>query len=211
MKFLGIVALVGFASASNLESDIKAAQQLLQQNGITQQKMDNAVKKAENKFQQTLSQAQSMAADNGVLIDFNKIFDNLQTSYGDQVEAAVSNAVGQGQAAYNGNRNKIVNIKNNSDFKKVQKAVKNANFQKILNQAAKAVNSQINNIDNAQIKNNLKNLVANGKQQAATALRDQGLTGNIMKKAQQEFNKNNGQAKLDALLAQAKAAAAQLE
>merc|ERR1712115_191314 len=158
-------------------------------------------------FQQSLSEAQSFAADNGVQIDFNKIFNDLQTSYGDQVKAAVSNAAGQGQAAYDGNRNKIANIKNNSDLKKAQKAVKNANFQKLLNQAAKAVN--------AQIKNNLKNLVNNGKQQAATALRDQGLTGNIMKKAEQEFKKNNGQAKLEKLqadlLAQAKAAAAQFE
>merc|ERR1712050_628056 len=107
------------------------------------------------------------------------------------------------------------NIQNNPDAKKIQKAIKNANFQNVLNQVANTLNAQINKIEDKKIKNNLKNLVNNGRQQAKQELKKAGLTGNIAKKAQQKFNQNNGQAKVDAfnqiILAQAQAAAAQLE
>merc|ERR1712150_174607 len=111
-----------------------------------------------------------------------------------------------------GNRNKVGQVQNNNNVKKAQNLVKNANFQKLLNQASKAINTQIDQVGNAEVKKNLKSIVKNANKQAGAELKKAGLKGNVVKKAQQEFNKNNGEQKLDALynniLAQAKAAAA---
>merc|ERR1712066_734683 len=214
MKFLGIVALVGLASANNLNSDVKAAQNLLKQNGFDQQKLANAQAQAQAKLTTGLTQAQNYASQNGIDIDFNQIFNDLNTKYGQQVEQAVSDLASQGQTLYNNNRNKANNIQNNSDVKKVQNLVQNANFQNILKQATQAINQQINQIPNAQVKKNLKGLVKNANNQAKKTMNANGLNGNVLKKAEQEFKNNNGQAKIEALkndiLAQAKAAAAQL-
>merc|ERR1712066_381643 len=214
MKFLGIVALVGLASANNLNSDVKAAQNLLKQNGFDQQKLADAQAKAQAKLNAGLNQAQNYASQPGIDIDFNQIFNDLNTKYGQQVEQAVSDLASQGQTLYNNNRNKANNIQNNSDVKKVQNLVQNANFQNILKQAPNAINQQINQIPNAQVKKNLKGLVKNANKQAKQTMTANGLNGNVLKKAEQEFKKNNGQAKIEALkndiLAQAKAAAAKL-
>jgi hypothetical protein len=79
MKFLGIVALVGLVSANNLDSDIQAAQNLLQQNGITEQKLNNARANAQAKLDVGLKKAEKLAKQNGVQIDFSKIFNDLNT------------------------------------------------------------------------------------------------------------------------------------
>merc|ERR1711997_1075140 len=215
MKFLGVIALVGLVSANNFNSDLKAAQNALKQNGIDQQKLTNARNKAEDAVKGGLSKAEKYAKQNGITIDFTKIFNDLNTKYGTQVEKAVSDAAAAGKKAYNANRNKVANVQNNADVQKATNLAKTANFQRMLNQAHTAINAQINTIGNAEVKDNLKALVKNAKKQAKTELNNAGLTGNVLKKAEQEFNNNNGQQKVDAwknnILAQAKAAAAQLD
>merc|ERR1712117_990117 len=96
--------------------------------------------------------------------------------------------------------------------KQAQEFAKSANFQKLLQQATKAINSQISRVGNKEVQKNLKALVNNANKQAKAELKKAGLQGNVMKKAQQKFNQNGGPQKLDDfkknVLAQAKQAAA---
>merc|ERR1712117_807271 len=136
--------------------------------------------------------------------------------YGQQVESAVQNAANQGKAIYHGNRGKVnaKAINNNQQVKQAQEFAKSANFQKLLQQATKAINSQISRVGNKEVQKNLKALVNNANKQAKAELKKAGLQGNVMKKAQQKFNQNGGPQKLDDfkknVWAQAKQAAAKI-
>merc|ERR1712027_192009 len=120
----------------------------------------------------------------------------------------------QGKAIYNNNRGTVnaKAINNNQQVKQAQEFAKSANFQKLLQQATKAINSQISRVGNKEVQKNLKALVNNANKQAKAELKKAGLQGNVMKKAQQKFNQNGGPQKIDDLkkniLAQAKQAAA---
>merc|ERR1712165_128384 len=122
----------------------------------TQQKLTNARNNAEAQVKKGLSQAEKLAKDNGINIDFNKIFDDLNAKYGKQVEAAVQNAANQAKVTYNNNRKKANNIQANANVQKAQNLAKTANFQKLLNQATKAVNAQISKVGNKEVQKNLK-------------------------------------------------------
>lgn len=207
MKFLGIVALVGLISANNLDSDLKAAQTLLnKKTGLNQKKINNALKNAEIKLRKSVNQAEQLAEDNGIKLDLNKIFNDFKKNYGDDVQKAADNLLKKGENLYNNNRGKVTGLQNNKD---VQRA-KNIGFQQLLIEACGALTEQVDKLGNAKLKNNLKNLIDNGKRQASQELKKAGLTGKISKKAEQEFKKNGGKKKVNQfankLLADAKAA-----
>merc|ERR1711979_25746 len=141
------------------------------QQGLSKNKINKTIKKVESQLQASVDQAEQLAADNGISLDLNKVFNNFKAAYGDQIQKTADSLLNQGKDVYNNNRDKVTDLQNNPDVKKVQNTVKNIGFQQLLNQAASELTKQVNKVGNAKLKNNLKNLINNGKQQASKTLK----------------------------------------
>merc|ERR1712173_403452 len=146
--------------------------------------------------QQNIKQYQKTVAKEakkyGVNINLQKIANQLQKEYGAQVKSGFNNAVKQGQQAYN---NAPAQLNKNKNFRKAQKFANKATFSQVLNIVQKELKNQIKKIDNAKVVNNLNALVNSGAAEAKSQLKKAGIkaNANIKNTANKELKKAQNQ------------------
>merc|ERR1711981_1308171 len=98
MKFLGLVTLVGLVAAApqNFQKDSKLVEQqlknVLNEVGLKQGKLNKAEKIAKKELAKGAKAAEKFAKQNGVTVDFDKIFNQLNKQYGKQATKLVNKA-----------------------------------------------------------------------------------------------------------------------
>merc|ERR1711979_7558 len=95
--------------------------------------------------------------------NYQKIANQLQKEYGARVKSGFNKAVKQGQQAYN---NAPAQLNKNKNFKKAQQFANKATFSQVLNIVQKELKNQIKKIDNQKVVNNLNALVKSGAAEA---------------------------------------------